>query len=142
MSDTTASSSGIGTITSTLTAGVGIPALRRLDMGRAEALEIGGLRMRNVPIAIRGAVRNALPRWQREPLALSLGLSVAIDYQRREVLLARTLPQNEADFVLPMRINRLPMVRGMLNSTYPADSSSIRAASSSQSALKRPVRCR
>ena len=95
------------------------------------------------PIAIRGAVRNALPRWQRESLSpLSLGLSVAIDYQRREVLLARTLPQNEADFVLPMRINRLPMVRGMLNSTYPAISSSIRAASSSQSALKRPVRCR
>ena len=121
VSDITARRAGIGTITSTLTAGVGIPALRRLDMGRAEALEVGGLRMRNVPVAIRGAVRNALPRWQRESLSpLSLGLSVAVDYQRREVLLARTLPQNEADFVLPMRINRLPMVRGMLNSTHPA----------------------
>ena len=121
VSDITARRAGIGTITSTLTAGVGIPALRRLDMGRAEALEVGGLRMRNVPVAIRGAVRNALPRWQRESLSpLSLGLSVAVDYRRREVLLARTLPQNEADFVLPMRINRLPMVRGMLNSTYPA----------------------
>jgi Flp pilus assembly protein TadD/predicted aspartyl protease len=121
VSDITARRAGIGTITSTLTAGVGIPSLRRLDMGRAEALEVGGLRMRNVPVAIRGAVRNALPRWQRESLSpLSLGLSVAIDYQRREVLLARTLPQNEANFVLPMRINRLPMVRGMLNSTYPA----------------------
>ena len=120
VSDITARRAGIGTITSTLTAGVGIPSLRRLDMGRAEALEVGGLRMRNVPVAIRGAVRNALPRWQRESLSpLSLGLSVAIDYQRREVLLARTLPQSEADFVLPMRINRLPMVRGMLNSTYP-----------------------
>jgi Flp pilus assembly protein TadD/predicted aspartyl protease len=121
VSDITARRAGIGTITSTLTAGVGIPALRRLDMGRAEALEIGQLRMRNVPVAIRGAVRNALPRWQRESLSpLSLGLSVAVDYQRREVLLARTLPQNEADFVLPMRINRLPMVRGMLNSMHPA----------------------
>jgi len=121
VSDITARRAGIGTITSTLTAGVGIPSLRRLDMGRAEALEVGGLRMRNVPVAIRGAVRNALPRWQRESLSpLSLGLSVAIDYQRREVLLARTLPQSEADFVLPMRINRLPMVRGMLNSTHPA----------------------
>jgi hypothetical protein len=47
-------------------------------------------------------------------------LSVAVDYQRREVLLARTLPESEADFVLPMRVNRLPMVRGMLNSTHPA----------------------
>lgn len=121
VSDITARRAGLGTITSTLTAGVGIPSLRRLDMGRAEVLEVGRLRMRNVPVAIRGAVRNALPRWQRESLSpLSLGLSVAIDYERREVLLARTLPQSEADFVLPMRINRLPMVRGMLNSTYPA----------------------
>jgi Flp pilus assembly protein TadD/predicted aspartyl protease len=121
VSDITARRAGIGTITSTLTAGVGIPALRRLDMGRAEALEVGSLRMRNVPVAIRGAVRNALPRWQRESLSpLSLGLSVAVDYQHREVLLARRLPENEADFVLPMRINRLPMVRGMLNSTHPA----------------------
>ena len=121
VSDTTARRAGIGTITSTLTAGVGIPALRRLDMGRADMIEVGALRMRNVPVAIRGAVRNALPRWQRESLSpLSLGLSVAVDYQRREVLLARTLPESEADFVLPMRVNRLPMVRGMLNSTHPA----------------------
>jgi len=121
LSDATARRAGVGTITSTLTAGVGIPALRRLDMGRAETVEVGALRMRNVPVAIRGRVRNALPRWQRESLSpLSLGLSVVIDYQRREVLLARTLPDGEADFVLPMRMNRLPMVRGLLNSTHPA----------------------
>jgi Flp pilus assembly protein TadD/predicted aspartyl protease len=121
LSDASARRAGIGTITSTLTAGVGIPALRRLDMGRAEVLEIGGLRLRNVPVAIRGAVRNALPRWQRESLSpLALGLSVGIDYQRREVILAKTLPQSEADFVLPMRVNRLPLVRGLLNATHPA----------------------
>jgi tetratricopeptide (TPR) repeat protein len=121
LSDVTARRAGVGAITSTLTAGVGIPALRRLDMGRAETLEVGGLRMRNVPVAIRGAVRNALPRWQRESLSpLSLGLSVIIDYKRREIVLARDLPESEADVVLPMRMNRLPMVRGMLNSTHPA----------------------
>ncbi|MGH9255385.1 MAG: retroviral-like aspartic protease family protein [Vicinamibacterales bacterium] len=121
LSDVTARRAGVGTIASTLTAGVGIPALRRLDMGRAELVEVGGLRMRNVPVAIRGAVRNALPRWQRESLSpLALGLSVGIDYQRREITLARTLPQNDADFVLPMRMNRLPMVRGMLNAMHPA----------------------
>jgi len=121
LSDVTARRAGVGSITSTLTAGVGIPALRRLDMGRAELLEVGALRMRNVPVAIRGAVRNALPRWQRESLSpLSLGLSVGIDYMRREVILARTLPVAEADFVLPMRVNRLPMVRGMLNAMHPA----------------------
>ncbi|MBI2187225.1 MAG: aspartyl protease family protein [Acidobacteria bacterium] len=121
VSDGTARRAGVGTITSTLTAGVGIAALRRLDMGRADELEVGTLRMRNVPVAIRRVVRNALPRWQNESLSpLSLGLSVVVDYQRREVILARKLPDQDADFVLPMRMNRLPMVRGLLNSTHPA----------------------
>jgi tetratricopeptide (TPR) repeat protein/predicted aspartyl protease len=121
VSDTTARRAGVGTITATLTAGVGIAALRRLDMGRADELEVGTLRLRNVPVAIRRVVRDALPRWQNESLSpLSLGLSVVVDYQRREVILARRLPDSEADFVLPMRMNRLPMVRGLLNSTHPA----------------------
>jgi Flp pilus assembly protein TadD/predicted aspartyl protease len=121
VSETTARRAGVGTVTSTLTAGVGIAALRRLDMGRADELEVGTLRMRNVPVAIRRVVRNALPRWQNESLSpLALGLSVVVDYQRSEVILARRLPESEADFVLPMRMNRLPMVRGMLNSTHPA----------------------
>lgn len=122
LSDATARRARVGPITSTLTAGVGVPALRRLDMGRADSLEIGALRMRNVPVAIRGRVRNALPRWQRESLSpLSLGLSVMIDYQRQEIVLARSLPvEADADIVLPMRVNRLPMVRGLLNSTHPA----------------------
>jgi hypothetical protein len=121
ISDATARRAGVGTITATLTAGVGVAALRRLDLGRADVLDIGNLRMRNVPIAIRGAVRNALPRWQRETLSpLSLGLSVVVDYKRREVTLARTLPEGTADFVLPMRMNRLPLVRGLLNASHPA----------------------
>ena len=121
VSDVTARRAGLRPITSTLTAGVGIPSLRRLDMTRAETLEIGGLRMRNVPIAIRGPLRNALPRWQKESLSpLSLGLSVAIDYERREVTFARSFPESDADFVLPMRMNRLPLVRGLLNSSHPA----------------------
>jgi predicted aspartyl protease len=121
VSDTTARRAGVGAITSTLTAGVGIAALRRLDMGRADELEVGTLRIRNVPVAIRRVVRDALPRWQNESLSpLSLGLSVVVDYRRREVILAQRLPDGEADFVLPMRMNRLPMVRGLLNSTHPA----------------------
>lgn len=121
LSDVTARRAGVGTITSTLTAGVGIAALRKLDLGRVDELEVGGLKMRNVPVAIRARIRGALPRWQNESLSpLSLGLSVVIDYQRREVIFARTLPDGDADFVLPMRMNRLPMVRGLLNSTHPA----------------------
>ena len=121
ISDTTARRAGVGLITSTLTAGVGVAALRRLGLGRADVLEIGSLQLRNVPVAIRGDVRNALPRWQRETLSpLSLGLSVVVDYKRREMILARALPDGAADFKLPMRMNRLPLVRGLLNASHPA----------------------
>jgi Flp pilus assembly protein TadD/predicted aspartyl protease len=121
LSDVTARRAGVPSITATLTAGVGVAALRRLELGRADAIEVGTMRVRNVPVAIRTVVRGALPRWQSESFSpLSLGYSAVVDYQKREVLLARTLPEGQADFTLPMRMNRLPMVRGLLNSTHPA----------------------
>lgn len=121
LSDATARRAGVRAVTSTITAGVGAVSLRRLDLGRADSIQIGSLKIRNVPVAIRGVIRGALPRWQNETLSpLSLGLSVGVDYQRREVTLARTLPDGEADFRLPMRMNRLPLVRGLLNATHPA----------------------
>jgi len=117
----TARRAGITTVTSTLTAGVGVASLTRLDLGRAERIEIGKFRMRNIPVAIRSQGLSGLPRWQSESLSpVSLGMSVVVDYKRQEVILARTLPEAAADFRLPMRVNRLPMVRGMLNSQHPA----------------------
>ena len=117
LSDVTARRAGVASITATLTAGVGVAALRRLELGRADSIEVGTMRIRNVPVAIRTVVRGALPRWQSESFSpLSLGYSAVVDYQKREVLLARTLPEGQADFMLPMRMNRLPMVRGLLNS--------------------------
>jgi predicted aspartyl protease len=121
LSDVTARRAGVASITATLTAGVGVAALRRLELGRADSIEVGTMRIRNVPVAIRTVVRGALPRWQSESFSpLSLGYSAVVDYQKREVLLARALPEGQADFTLPMRMNRLPMVRGLLNSTHPA----------------------
>lgn len=121
VSDTTARRAGVTSVTATLTAGVGVAALRRLELGRADSLEVGSLRIRNVPVAIRAVVRGALPRWQSESFSpLSLGYSVVVDYQRREVLMARMLPEGPADVRLPMRMNRLPLVRGLLNSEHPA----------------------
>jgi Flp pilus assembly protein TadD len=121
LSDVTARRAGVASITATLTAGVGVAALRRLELGRADTIEVGTMRVRNVPVAIRTVVRGALPRWQSESFSpLSIGYSAVVDYQKREVLLARSLPEAQADFRLPMRMNRLPMVRGLLNSTHPA----------------------
>jgi tetratricopeptide (TPR) repeat protein len=116
----TARRAGITAVTTTLTAGVGVATLAKLDLGRADRIEIGKLRMRNVPVAIRSQGLSGLPRWQSESFSpISLGMSVVVDYKRQEVILARTLPEGDADFRLPMRVNRLPMVRGLLNSQHP-----------------------
>ena len=121
VSDITARRAGVVSVTATLTAGVGVASLRRLELGRADSIEVGSLRIRNVPVSVRTIVRGALPRWQSESFSpLSLGYSLVVDYQRREVLLSRTLPESPADIRLPMRMNRLPLVRGLLNSKYPA----------------------
>jgi Flp pilus assembly protein TadD/predicted aspartyl protease len=121
LSDVTARRAGVASITATLTAGVGVASLRRLELGRADSIEVGTMRVRNVPVAVRTIVRGALPRWQSESFSpLSIGYSVVVDYQKREVLLARALPEGPSDITLPMRMNRLPMVRGLLNSTHPA----------------------
>jgi hypothetical protein len=59
--------------------------------------------------------------WQNDVFSpVPLGLSVVVDYERREVTFGREIPQGPADFTLPMRIHRLPMVRGLLNATHPA----------------------
>ena len=120
LSDVTARRAGVNSVTATVSAGVGVATLGRLELGRADSIEVGTLRIRNVPVTIRSVGHGTIPRWQHESLSpLSMGFSVVVDYQRREVLLARTLPEGQADFRLPMRMNRLPLVRGLLNSTHP-----------------------
>jgi hypothetical protein len=84
----------IRAVSTTFSAGVGGASLRQIQLGRADLLEIGTLRIRNVPIAIRNPARNGAPRWQGETLSpLTLGLSAIVDYQRRQVTLARALPE-------------------------------------------------
>ncbi len=74
-----------------------------------------------MPVSIRNAVPGTLPRWQTETFSpVSMGLSVVVDYRRKRLTLARTLPDSAADMRLPMRLQRLPMVRGLLNSTHAA----------------------
>ena len=117
----TAQRARVRSVTTSITAGVGASGLRRLALGRADVIEVGSLRVRNVPVAIGPLERGFLPRGQTESFSpLALGFSAVVDYEQREVLLSRALPDGEADFRLSMRMNRLPMVRGLLNSTHPA----------------------
>ncbi len=122
ISNGTARRARVGSVAATISAGVGPVRLRRLDLGRADTIEVGSLRIRNVPVSIRTLEGGQFPQWQAEVFSpLSLGFSVVVDYERREVLLSRALPDGEADHRLPIRMNRLPLVRGLLNSTHPAN---------------------
>jgi tetratricopeptide (TPR) repeat protein len=121
ISAATARTARIDPITATFASGVGVPGMRRREIGRADSIQIGSLTINNVPVSIRELEPGALPRWQTESFSpLSAGLSVVVDYAKQEALFSRALPDGEADVRLPMRMNRLPLVRGLLNSSHPA----------------------
>ena len=121
VSGDTARRAGIAPVSMSVIAGVGGRGYRPLALARAETIQIGGLRMANVPVSIRNPVAGTMPRWQSETFSpIALGLSVEVDYKRKRVTLARLLPDTAADVRMPMRIQRLPMVRGLLNSSHPA----------------------
>ena len=87
-----ASAAGVRTVSTTLTAGVGRPGVRRIRLGRADSIEIGSLTVRNVPVAIRAPVFGGAARWQGQSLSpIALGFSVTVDYARKQVVLARAL---------------------------------------------------
>ena len=109
LSSETARRAGVAPVSMSVIAGVGAAGYRPLALARAETLQIGSLRIANVPVSIRNAVTGTMPRWQSETFSpVSLGLSVEVDYKRKRVTLARRLPDGPADVRLPMRIQRLP----------------------------------
>lgn len=119
----TASRAGIRSLGETLVSGVGTSGLVRLGIGSAERIEIGPLRIRNVGVSIRqvGRFGPGVRPWQHEIFSpVALGLSTVVDYQRRRVTFSRRLVDNDADVRLPLRVYRLPLVRGVLNTSVPA----------------------
>jgi Flp pilus assembly protein TadD/predicted aspartyl protease len=116
----TAQRERIRPVTYTLSAGVGEVGLRGLQLARLQSLEFGTLQVRNVPVLIKNPALRGIPKREGESFSpLSLGLSMMIDYENQMLTIGRTLPEVEADFSLPMRVHRLAMVRGLLNSTHP-----------------------
>jgi Flp pilus assembly protein TadD/predicted aspartyl protease len=107
-------------ITYTLSAGVGEIGLRGLQLARLDTLDIGTLQIRNLPVLIKNPALRGIPKRESESFSpLSLGMSMKIDYQTHQLTIGRSLPRGEADFSLPMRVHRLAMVRGVVNSTLP-----------------------
>ena len=122
LSQATAQRVGVRPITNTLSAGVGRVGMRGLELGRADSLEVGTLLVENVPALIKNPPLSGLPATRSEnsfsPLAL--GMSAVVDYENHRLVMARELPpQPSADVELPMRFNRLALVRGVINGSVP-----------------------
>ncbi|PYR63358.1 MAG: hypothetical protein DMF88_25440 [Acidobacteria bacterium] len=117
----TAQRASISPITYTLSAGVGEVGLRGLQLSRINRLDLGDLQVRNLPVLIKNPALRGIPKREGESFSpLAFGMSMLIDYQHRSLTMGRHLPEPEADNLrLPLRIHRLAMVRGMLNSTRP-----------------------
>jgi Flp pilus assembly protein TadD/predicted aspartyl protease len=116
----TASSAGVRPVTYTLSAGVGEVGLRGLQLGRLDTMEIGTLKLSNVPVMIKAPALRGLPKRETESFSpLSLGMSMIIDYGTRKLTMGRRLPEEAAQIRLPMRHHRLSLVKGLINDAHP-----------------------
>ena len=89
---------------------------RSLQIARMDDLEIGALHVRNVPCLIKDPPLKGLPGREGEGFSpLVLGMSVRLDYEHHTLTMARELADEPADYRLPLRIQRLAVVRGLVN---------------------------
>jgi hypothetical protein len=103
-------------VTYTLSAGVGEIGLRGLQLARIKSLDLGTLHVRNVPVLIKTPALRGVPKRETESFSpLALGLSMRVDYARRQLVMARALPDTRSATELPLRLYRLATVRGHVN---------------------------
>ena len=122
LSGPTAQRLGVTPVTYTLSAGVGDVGLRGLQLARINTLELGPLKLRNVPCMIKDPPLRNLPVKESESLSpLALGFSMIIDYKTQKITFGKKLTPEHYDFALPLRMHRLAMVRGMVDGTQPAN---------------------
>lgn len=117
-----ARASHVDALTVIPTAGIGEREIgfRDLQMGRIDKLDIGPLHVKNVACFIKAPALTNLPITETQGFApLALGLSVTIDYANKVLTMARTLPAEAGGLRLPLRMQRLAMVNGNVN-TKPA----------------------
>ena len=82
---------------------------------------MGTLTLRNVPAIIKNPPLTGMPetRVENSISPLAFGMSTAIDYQNHRLIIAHQLPDEPADIVLPLRLHRLALVRGVVNKDHP-----------------------
>jgi tetratricopeptide (TPR) repeat protein len=112
----TAQRLGITPVTYTLSAGVGRVGLRGLQLARMDSLEIGSLKLRNVPCLIKNPPLRDIPVKETEALSpLALGYSMVIDYKTHKLTFGKKLADEAKDIELPLRLHRLATVSGMVD---------------------------
>ena len=120
ISDETTRRLRIKPVTDTISAGVGEIGVRGLQLARVSSLDLGTLQVRNVPVLVKAPGLRGMPKPEGESFSpLSIGMSMAIDYQKHVLTIGSRLPQTAADYHLPMRVHRLALVRGLLNDSHP-----------------------
>ena len=83
------------------------------ELALAETFDVAGLTVGRVPALIRQEPLRLVHNRDGEAFSpLGLGLSMIIDYDRRELTLARRLPFEPADVELPLSFVGLPVVVG------------------------------
>jgi tetratricopeptide (TPR) repeat protein len=118
----TAQRLGITPVTYTLSAGVGRIGLRGLQLARIDSLELGSLKLRNVPCLIKNPPLRDIPVKETEGLSpIALGYSMVIDYKAHKLTFGKHLPDEPKDFELAMRLHRLATVRGTVDGNHQAN---------------------
>ena len=120
LSQRTAQQLGIRPISTILTAGVGEIGFRGLQAARLESIEFGSLGIRNLPVLIKNPPLGGLPTPEAEAFSpLAVGLSMIVDYARREIIIGEELPEEPFEVSMPLRQHRLAVVRGVVNGQIP-----------------------
>jgi predicted aspartyl protease/Flp pilus assembly protein TadD len=118
LSEATARRYQIPTTFETLSAGVGEVGMRGLKIGRLRSLEIGSLSVSNLPCLIKTPSMRGLPVDQTDGFSpLALGLSVTIDYKNQRLTIGDPVADPSPSRDLPLRLNRLATVQGLVNGT-------------------------
>ena len=118
----TAQRLGVTPVTYTLSAGVGRVGLRGLQLARIDSLELGSLKLRNIPCLIKNPPLRDIPVKETEGLSpLALGYSMVIDYKTHKLTFGKHLPEEPKDFELPMSLHRLATVRGIVDTKHQAN---------------------
>jgi predicted aspartyl protease/Flp pilus assembly protein TadD len=122
ITEPTARRLGVAPITYTLSAGVGETGLRGLQLARIDSLELGTLKLRNVPCIIKSPPLRDLPSSETESLSpIALGYSMIIDYKTHKLMFGKHLPIETGDLELPLRVYRLVTVRGVVAKEHQAN---------------------